>query len=123
MSGVINIDGSIVYLPSDAGIPAPSIPWPFNLSVAVRTAKAVGQIDLSGDSPVALALDGMTPNVIAVYSASKIVVRLTCADGTQQAISVDPWLHLVSISTPYTAIDFTRVSGVAGSVAVFLGSI
>lgn len=123
MSGVINIDGSIVYTPSDASIPAPTIPWPFNLTIAVSAVKAVGQIDLASDSPVALALDGMQPNVIAVYAASKVVVRLTCADGTTQAISVDPWLHLVSISTPYTAIDFTRVSGVAGSVVVLLGAI
>lgn len=99
----------------------PAFTAPIN-EVVVLALKDAQDFDLTVDAPVNVSFDGVTAaNVVNISTNRKVRVRLTCADGTQQAISVDGDLKLISKSVPYTAIDLTRVIGQETLVSVFLG--
>lgn len=60
-------------------------------------------------------------NVLVVKPVGgKVKVRVTSADGATQAIPVDSYLSLISLSVPITAVDFTRVSGVTTTIKLFM---
>jgi len=100
---------------------AESIIASINESVVV-VHKQVGLIDLSSDSPAAVSFGGVaSANIITMKATGKVKARLTSADGSVQAIPFDDYFILMSRSVPITAIDLTRVSGVATTVHVFLG--
>jgi hypothetical protein len=100
---------------------AESIIASINESVVV-VHKQVGLIDLSSDSPAAVSFGGVaSANIITMKATGKVKARLTSADGSVQAIPFDDYFILMSRSVPITAIDLTRVSGVATTVRVFLG--
>lgn len=121
MPGILSLDGSTVYAPSDDGVSAPSIPWPLNKRISLSLEKVV-ELSLTSDAPLAVALDGMTVNFLRVEATGKVDVTVVSADGTA-VIAVDDFLVLGSKSTPYTAITLTRAAGVATSVAVQIGQI
>src|SRR5579859_1042522 len=80
-------------------------------------------LDLTVDTPVVLPYAGLT-NCHFMYFKTvggKVRVRITSADGSQQAIPVDSLLILYCASVPVTAIDFTRVTGTATSVTYLIG--
>jgi hypothetical protein len=81
------------------------------------------QLALTADTPVALPLGGLTSaNALIVKCVGgKVRVRITSADGSQQAVPVDTFLALISASVPMTAVDVTRTPGVQTVVRYFLG--
>jgi hypothetical protein len=78
---------------------------------------------LTGDTPVPVSFGSLASVSVLVIRATggKVRVRITSADGNDQAIPADPWLILLAGSVPITAIDLTRVAGVQTSVEAFLG--
>jgi hypothetical protein len=124
MSGTLQIDGSIVYQPNDASTSSPTVPDLLTYRGALNRAPKTVQYVLTDDTPVSVSFDGMTGiNAVRIEASGKVRARLTSADGTQQAISVDPILILISESVPYTALDLTRVAGAATEVTVLIGAI
>ncbi len=90
-------------------------------------AKLNTRFDLLADTALAVPLlaAGGGPfrvgaNFILVKCVGKVRVRITTSDGATQAVPVDGCLLLVSSSVYVTAIDFTRVAGVATTVKLFL---
>jgi len=84
----------------------------------------VDQIQLSGDTPVAVNFGGITNAAVIVVkvTGAKVRVRLTSADGSAQCVPVDDWFAVVCQTVPVTAIDVTRAAGGATTdVCVFLG--
>lgn len=70
------------------------------------------EIDLTTDAPVSVQFNGMTAALVRVIATGgKVRARLTSADGSAQALPVDPFLQLISRSVPFTALDLTRVTG------------
>jgi hypothetical protein len=89
---------------------------------ATLAAKSTAEYALSSDAPVSVALDGMASvNVLMVKTDGKARVRLTTSDGATQAWPCDGFLLLMTRSVAITAIDLTRVAGVATNVRLFLG--
>lgn len=89
----------------------------------VLAQKHYTEMSLGSDGATSVSLGGLSgANVLMLkVPGGKVVARLTSADGTTQAIPVEEFLVLVSITTPITAIDLARVAGVATTVKVFLG--
>lgn len=86
--------------------------------------QVVDTVRLLVDTPVVLNFGGVTnANIVILKSTGgvKVKARLTSADGTAQAVPFDTFLILMSMDTPITAIDFTRLAGVETDVRVFLG--
>lgn len=81
------------------------------------------QLTLTNDSPVSLPLGGLSSinTLIVKCVGGKVRVRVTSADGSQQAVPVDSFLALISASVPMTAVDVTRSPGVTTIVRYFLG--
>jgi hypothetical protein len=81
------------------------------------------QILLSGDAPVSIPLGSLTgAHVILIQTTGRVRVRLTSADGSQQAVPADPLLILLTpLAAPVTALDLTRTAGVTTEATVFLG--
>lgn len=83
-----------------------------------------GALLLEADAPVSVALGTMTEvNVLFVKSTAKVRVRITSADGTQQAIPVDSVLLLTAESVGITAVDVMRVTGQDTTVDVLIGQV
>lgn len=79
-------------------------------------------ISLDSDAPVSVNLGSMTgAHVVILQATSKVRARLTSSDGSQQALPVDPLQVLLTLAVPVTALDLTRLPGVATEVQVFLG--
>lgn len=108
------------YIGVRSGVP--SLQSPIDERVALVN-KLIGQYDLTVDTAVAVNFAGLTNvNVLVVKAiGGKVRVRITSADGSAQAIPVDGFLSLISLSVPITAIDLTRVVGTSTTVEIFLG--
>lgn len=79
-----------------------------------------GAYTLSTDSPVNVDLSGLSEaHYLTVRSSAKVRVRITSADGNNQAIPVNPFAIIVCSGEPITAIDLTREAGVETTVEVF----
>lgn len=122
MSGeTLQVTGSLVTTPATTGGTAGQL-----VATVDQTLQLAHQLfteyDLASDAPVAVALGGLTNvHALLVQSTSKVRVRVTTADGTTQAVPCDPVLLVVSRATPITAVELTRVAGVAAAASVFLG--
>lgn len=81
------------------------------------------QLTLTNDSPALLPLGGLSSinTLIVKCVGGKVRVRITSADGSQQAVPVDTFLALISASVQITAVDVTRTPGVQTIVRYFLG--
>jgi hypothetical protein len=85
------------------------------------TKKLAGRMTLDADGPEVLNLADMTAvHVVQIKVDQKVVVRLTSADGSVQAIPVDPYLLLISRLVGFTAITVERLPNVATSVQFVL---
>lgn len=100
----------------------PSLEAPIQESVSLIK-KSEQEYTLDADAPVTVSLGGLTQAQVLNIKAvgGKVRVRLTSADGAQQAIPVDGFLSLICLTVPITAIDLTRVAGTETIVTVFLG--
>ncbi len=79
---------------------------------------------LNTDAPLLVPLPGALAsgvNVLIVKASSKVRVRVTSSDGSQQAWPVGTFVALVCDPVDITAIDLTRLPGVDTSVDVFIG--
>jgi hypothetical protein len=85
--------------------------------------KTTNNVVLDDDDPVDVDLGGITNvNVLIMRTqGGKATARITSADGKTQAVPVDPFFALISRSVAVTAVDLTRVKGVATTVKVFMG--
>lgn len=115
--------GSIVAAPAlgvPSGVSGVSIPLQETLALmAAETRRYV----LLTDDPVVVSLGGLTAVhvLLAQTDGNKVRLRLTSTDGTNQALPVDPTALLFARSVPFSAVELTRVSGVATTVDLYLG--
>ena len=122
MSSILTVQGSIADVPSE-GTPGVDSSIELDERMLLATGMRVIPIDLGADAPVVVDLTGATNvHALAILADAKVRVRITSADGATQAVPVDGLLLLFSKSVPITAIDLTRVAGVATSVRVLIGS-
>lgn len=123
MSDIFAITGSYSATPA-SGTPSadPIITAALDERLMLAT-EQYSQLTLTSDSPVALPLGGLSAiNALIVKCVGgKVRVRITSADGSQQAVPVDTFLALMSASVPMTAVDVTRTPGVQTIVRYFLG--
>lgn len=76
-------------------------------------------IDLDSDGAVTVNFNGMGEiHALFIIADGKVTGALTSADGTDQAISIDPIFFVMSLSSPYTGLKLTRVAGSANSIKV-----
>ena len=123
MADVFRLDGSYQTQPTSGNLSGnPEVDALISERVGLRN-KAIAVYNLTADSPVSVSLSGMTGvNVIMLKTVGgKVRVRLTSADGVEQAIPVDSFLALIDLTVPITAIDLTRQPATATTVQVFLG--
>lgn len=84
--------------------------------------KSYQDISLDDDAAEAVPFGDITnAHVVLIKTDKKIQVALTSADGADQTVPVDSFLHLASESVPFTALTLTRLAGQATNVKVFLG--
>lgn len=123
MSDIFAITGSYSATPA-SGTPSadPIITAALDERLMLAT-EVVSQIALTSDTPVVLPLGGLSSinTLIVKCVGGKVRVRITSADGSQQAVPVDTFLALISASVPMTAVDVTRTPGVQTIVRYFLG--
>lgn len=101
---------------------SPSVSIPIDESMSLKGAVNLGEFELTDDSPVSVPLAALA-RAHAVFLRStggKVRARLTSADGSSQAIPVDPVMFVISESVPFTALDLTRAAGVQVTVRVLL---
>lgn len=123
MADVFRLDGSYQTQPTSGNLSGnPEVDALISERVGLRN-KAIAVYNLTADSPVSVSLSGMAGvNVIMLKTVGgKVRVRLTSADGVEQAIPVDSFLALIDLTVPITAIDLTRQPATATTVQVFLG--
>lgn len=122
MADIFRLNGNYSTCPAGSPDGQPSLDAPIDeLMTLIR--KQLSDYELTGDAPVDVDFGGLAnAHVVIVKSVGgKVRVRLTSADGSQQAISVDSFAVIMSQSVPYTAIDLTRPPAVGITVTVFLG--
>jgi hypothetical protein len=125
MGDVFRLQGSYGTEPSESTTQSldPSIATPIS-EVLSLAKKLTADYELAGDTPQQVALGGLTGANVLVVSTDegrKVVVRITSADGATQSIPVEGAMLLMTASTPITAIDLTRVTGISTTVHIFLG--
>jgi hypothetical protein len=123
MAAQFTLNGSYQSLPLD-GSPSFSASIIAQINETTTIGKQVAQtIELASDSPEAVAFGDVVGASVVVIKAigGKIRVRVTSADGSQQAVPCDSFIILMSETVPVTAIDLTRTTGVNTTVQVFLG--
>ena len=78
---------------------------------------------MASDAFQSVDFGGLTnAHVLVVKSpGEQVTLRLTSAAGSQQLVPVEEFLAVVSLTSPFTAIDIQRVSGVSTAVKIFLG--
>jgi len=120
---VFKLNGSFTAQPA-AGLPSGefNISTPINESVALKR-KATVELELASDGPQSVDLGALAGiNVLQIRSVGgKVLLRATSADGSAQAIPVDPYLSLITLSVPLTALTLERVPGTLTSAKIFLG--
>lgn len=123
MAGLFQLSGSYSTTPEEGGA-APEVGRTFNEKLPLSR-QAVGTYDLSSDSPVDVDFGGLAGvNVLIVkVVGGKVTLRLTSADGTDQAVPVDSFFALVDRTVTLTAIDLTRTPSTSTRVQVFLGEV
>ena len=124
MSSTMRASGQITDQPiSGIGSGQPTTTIPLDETVALSDSSMTSAYNLTVDGPVNVdfgTLDGA--NVIFIKTiGGRVVVRLTSAAGTTQAVPVDSILFLICTSEPITAIDLERVAGQDTRVNVALG--
>lgn len=120
---VFRLQGSLYTQPT-TGSPSgdPEVETPIMEQMALRN-KTIGQYNLDTNDPVAVSLAGLEgANVVMVKSVGgRVRVRITSADGVEQAVPVDSFMVFTTLTQAITAIDLTRQPGVSTNVRVFLG--
>lgn len=123
MADVFRLEGSYQTQPTSGNLSGnPSVDALISERVGIKN-KAIAVYNLTSDSPVSVSLAGMTGiNVLMLKTVGgKVRVRLTSADGAQQAIPVDSFIALIDLTVPITAIDLTRNPATSTTVQLFLG--
>lgn len=124
MASTFRVSGQLTDQPiSGIGSGQPTVTIPLDESVALSDASLQSSYNLTVNTPVAVQFGTLTAvNVLFIKTiGGKVIVRITSADGTTQAIPVDSVLLLICTSVPITAIDLTRVAGQDTRVNVALG--
>lgn len=123
MADVFRLEGSYQTQPTSGNLSGnPSVDALISERVGIKN-KAIAVYNLTSDSPVSVSLAGMSGiNVLMLKTVGgKVRVRLTSADGAQQAIPVDSFIALIDLTVPITAIDLTRNPATSTTVQLFLG--
>lgn len=121
---ILELAGSLEARPSpNSGLGDQSLVFQRTLSEKLLLkAKLSTRYDLTLDSVQVVSLGGLaSAHVILIEATSRVLVRLTSADGAQQSVPVDGFLLLFAETHSYTAVDLTRPAGVQTTVQVFLG--
>jgi hypothetical protein len=120
---VFTLKGSFATRPA-SGSPSGefNVATPVDVVVALKR-KAIIELDLTSDGVQNVDLGALAGiNVLQIQSVGgKVLLRATSADGSAQAIPVDPYFSLITLSVPLTALSVERVAGTLTSVKIFLG--
>ena len=121
MADVFRLQGGWVAGASNAALSGtPQVDAQFAPVMAID-GKCEVEYTLSADSAQSISFAGLDEaNVVIVVSDSKVRLRLTSSDGSQQSVPCDGLFVLVSETVAVTALDATRVAGQSTSVKVFL---
>lgn len=115
-------DGTTCPLGAPSGFPVLDTPFLEQLALSY---KKVEDVQLDADGAQAVTLPGGSVKQAHVLMAKavggKVIATITNADGAAQTISFDSVLILINLSSPITAISFTRTPGTATTVSTFLG--
>jgi hypothetical protein len=123
LADLFSLSGDLGTTPA-AGTPSGAFQLIATLDESATLAhKHEDDLDLTVDTPVVVSFGGVTNAHVVMLHATggKVKATLTSADGTSQAVPVEPLLILMNRTVPVTAISLTRVATVATSVTVFLG--
>lgn len=124
MADVFRLSGEFSAAPAvfELGVQqAPEILAPLLQSLYLVRRLALS-LSLTSDSPVAVNFGSLSgAHVVVLQSTSKVRARYTSSDGSAQAVPVDPLSIQLSLATPFTALDLTRLAGVNTEVTLFLG--
>ena len=111
--------GASPTLGASSGVPGTVVPLDESIQLAQMHQCT---LFLGADSPVDVPFGTMTSgNFLFVKSTGRVRVRITSADGVQQALPVDGVLLQFSESAGLTAVDVTRVAGQDTTVDVLIG--
>lgn len=79
--------------------------------------------ELTADTAVSIPFGELDEvNVVYVRTVGgKVRLRVTSADGTSQALPVDPYCVILSASVGITALDVTRVAATPTIVTILIG--
>ncbi len=85
---------------------------------------ALQKFTLDSDAQKVITLDPMiSVRVIKIkVSGGPVVMALSSAAGTDQAVPVDGFGLIISAGTPFTGIKLTRTAGKTTQVRLFLGA-
>lgn len=124
MADTFQLSGSYCVQPA-SGFPSgdPAIEAALSESLVLKNKQSLS-VTLDDDPVESVAFGDMTnAHVIVIrLQGGKAKARFTSADGSTQAIPVDPFLTVISSSVPFTALDLQRVSGSTTVYArIFLG--
>lgn len=118
---LLRIAGTVTAAPSTGSQSGhAALSAPIDEQFPVDHSRANLRYTLASDSPQAVALDGLSASFVLVKTNTKIRVRLTSTDGSQQSIPCT-FLLLRSEDVPFTAIDLTRQTGVETLVDLTVG--
>lgn len=123
IAAVFRLDGFFDARPA-RNSPSGESPIPTPIRESVNLCKKhYDEIELTADTPVAVSFGGLPQAEVVVIKVpgKKVTARLTSADGATQSVPIEELFIDISLSTPFTAIDLTRVTGVTTTAKVFLG--
>lgn len=125
-SDLLTLQGSLATTPQGGSLPLSGFPSTLTQfdERQVLDNLLVQRVELTADAPVAVNFGALSLGATVVQIkcvGGKVRVRVTSTDGATQAIPVDTFALWFSNSVPVTALDLTRVPGVATTVEVILG--
>ena len=125
MADTFRLQGSFATTPL-IGLPSgfPSLTGPIT-EITQLDNKATTQYLLTTDLVQTVDLCGLASVAVLIVKVvgGKVRMRVTSTDGTLQAIPIDGFFALLSLSVPITAIDLLRSPGVETTVQLFMGEL
>jgi hypothetical protein len=123
LADVFALTGAWTLTPA-SGYPSldPSVSTAINESVQL-TAKQVGDLALTSDSPIDVDFGGVTNANVVVLKAvgGPCTLTVTWANGTSQTVPFDSAFIDISLTNPITAMTITRQPATLTYVRVMLG--
>lgn len=123
MADIVSVSGNVSIGSSGTTSGRPTTSLAIDEKVSVDHGSSL-RLTLVSDSPVPITLDGTAglgnASFVLVRATSKVRVRLTSGDGSQQAIP-GTFMLVKSEDVPFTALDITRMASTETTVDITIG--